>query len=144
LTPAVMSRLALLPDLDDITALQFSSISLSSVLGFVVGGLLYFRADRTPVKLSVPWLQDLLTYDFYVEKFYDKTIVWLVYQLSQVTAWIDRYIVDGLVNLVGFATIFGSESLKYGASGQVQSYVLTITVGVGLMGLTIAWIFLSL
>lgn len=144
LTPAVMSRLALLPDLDDITALQFSSISLSSVLGFVVGGLLYFRADRTPVKLSVPWLQDLLTYDFYVEKFYDKTVVWLVYQLSQVTAWIDRYIVDGLVNLVGFATIFGSESLKYGASGQVQSYVLTITVGVGLMGLTIAWIFLSL
>ncbi|PSB53814.1 NAD(P)H-quinone oxidoreductase subunit F [Chamaesiphon polymorphus] len=144
LTPAVMSRLALLPDLDDITALQFSSISLSSVLGFVVGGLLYFRTDRTPVKLSVPWLQELLTYDFYVEKFYDNTVVWVVYQLSQVTAWIDRYIVDGLVNLVGFATIFGSESLKYGASGQVQSYVLTITVGVGLMGLTIAWIFLSL
>ncbi|WP_310487320.1 NAD(P)H-quinone oxidoreductase subunit F [Chamaesiphon sp. VAR_69_metabat_338] len=144
LTPAVMSQLALLPDLDDISLFQYTSISLSSILGYVVGGLLYFRTDRTQVKLSLPWLQELLTNDFYVEKFYDNTVVWLVYQLSQVTAWIDRYIVDGLVNLVGFATIFGSESLKYGASGQVQSYVLTITIGVGLMGLTIAWLFLSL
>jgi NAD(P)H-quinone oxidoreductase subunit 5 len=144
LTPAVMSQLALLPDLDDISLLQFSTISLSSGLGFVVGGLLYFRADRQPVKLSVPWVQALLTNDFYVEKLYDNTVVWSIYQLSQVTAWIDRYVVDGLVNLVGFATIFGSESLKYGASGQVQSYVLTITIGAGLMGLTIAWLFLSL
>ncbi len=144
LTPAVMSQLALLPDLDDISLLQYSSISLSSGLGFAVGGLLYFRADRSPVKLSVPWIQALLTNDFYVEKLYDNTIVWSVYQLSQVTAWIDRYVVDGLVNLVGFATIFSSESLKYGASGQVQSYVLTIAVGAGLMGLTIAWLFLSL
>jgi NAD(P)H-quinone oxidoreductase subunit 5 len=143
LTPFVMSQLALLPDLDDISLLEYSSISLSSILGFVVGGLLYFRADRTPVKLSVPWLQDLFTYDFYVEKLYQNTVVWSVYQLSQVTAWIDRYVVDGLVNLVGFATIFGSESLKYGASGQVQSYVLTIAMGVGALGLTIAWLFFS-
>jgi NAD(P)H-quinone oxidoreductase subunit 5 len=40
LTPAVMSQLALLPDLDDISLLQYSSISLSSGLGFFVGGLL--------------------------------------------------------------------------------------------------------
>ena len=144
LTPAVMSQLALLPDLDDISLFQYSAISLSSILGFVVGGLLYFRTDRSPVKLSVPWVQALLTNDFYVEKLYDNTVVWSVYHLSQVTAWIDRYVVDGLVNLVGFATLFGSESLKYGASGQVQSYVLTITIGAGLMGLTIAWLFLSL
>jgi NAD(P)H-quinone oxidoreductase subunit 5 len=144
LTPAVMSQLALLPDLDDINLLQFSAITLSSGLGFGVGALLYFKPDRQPVKLSVPWVQELLTNDFYVEKLYDNTVVWSVYHLSQVTAWIDLYIVDGLVNLVGFATLFGSESLKYGASGQVQSYVLTITIGAGLMGLTIAWLFLSL
>jgi NAD(P)H-quinone oxidoreductase subunit 5 len=105
---------------------------------------LYFRSDRTPVKLSLPWVQELLTYDFYVEKLYDNTVVWFVYQLSQLTAWIDRYVVDGLVNLVGFATIFSSESLKYGASGQVQSYFITITVGAGALGLMIAWLFFAL
>jgi NAD(P)H-quinone oxidoreductase subunit 5 len=143
MAPLAMSHLALLPELDDISLLQYVSISLSSLLGFVAGGLLYFRSDRTPVKLSLPWVQELLTYDFYVEKLYDNTIVWFVYQLSQLTAWIDRYVVDGLVNLVGFVTIFGSESLKYGASGQVQSYFLTITVGAGALGLMIAWLFWS-
>jgi NAD(P)H-quinone oxidoreductase subunit 5 len=143
LTPVIMWRLALLPDLADVSTWELASISLSSLLGFVVGGLLYFRADRTPVKLSLRWFQELLTYDFYVETVYENTIVFVVVQLSKITAWIDQYIVDGLVNLVGFAVIFSSESLKYGTSGQVQSYFLTITLGAGLLGLMIAWLFWS-
>jgi NAD(P)H-quinone oxidoreductase subunit 5 len=138
-TPIVMWQYELLPDLADVSWGEMASISLSSLLGFVVGGLLYFRADRTPVKLAIPWLQDVFTYDFYVEKFYDNTIVWLVLRLSAVTAWIDRYVVDGLVNFVGFATLFSSEGLKYGTSGQVQSYFLTISVGV--LGLLMTWYF---
>jgi NAD(P)H-quinone oxidoreductase subunit 5 len=141
LTPVVMWQFSLLPDLDDISLLEYSSISLSSILGFVVGGLLYFRSDRTPIKLSLPWIQNLLTYDFYVERIYDNTIVWLVVKVSKITAWFDRYVVDGFVNLVGFATIFSSEGLKYGTSGQVQNYALTITIGAGFLGLTIAWLF---
>jgi NAD(P)H-quinone oxidoreductase subunit 5 len=140
-TPIAMWQFSLLPDLDDISLLEYSSISLSTILGFIVGGLLYFRSDRTPIKLSLPWIQDLLTYDFYVEKIYDNTIVWLVVKMSKVTAWIDRYVVDGFVNLVGFATIFSSEGLKYGTSGQMQTYALTITVSAGVLGLTIAWLF---
>jgi NAD(P)H-quinone oxidoreductase subunit 5 len=141
LAPAVMWQSSLLPDLDDISLFEYFSISLSTALGFLVGGLLYFRADRTPVKLSLPWFQELLTYDFYVETIYEKTIVWLVVLLSKVTAWIDRYIVDGFVNLVGFATIFSSEGLKYGTSGQMQNYALTITVSAGFLGAMIAWFF---
>jgi NAD(P)H-quinone oxidoreductase subunit 5 len=141
LIPALMWQYSLLPDLDDVSLSEYGLITLSSLLGFVVGGLLYFRADRTPIKLSLPWIQELLTYDFYVETIYQKTIVWLVVQLSKVTAWIDRYIVDGLVNLVGFATIFSSEGLKYGTSGQMQTYALTITVGAGVLGVMIAWFF---
>ncbi len=141
LTPALMWQYALLPDLDDISLSEYGLITLSSLLGFLVGGLLYFRADRTPIKLSLPWFQDLLTYDFYVETIYEKTIVWLVVKLSKVTAWIDRYVVDGFVNLVGFATIFSSEGLKYGTSGQMQNYALTITVGAGVLGVMIAWLF---
>lgn len=141
LTPAIMWQFSVLPDLDDISLLEYASISLSTALGFLVGGLLYFRADRTPIKLSLPWFQELLTYDFYVETIYDKTIVGLVVWLSKVTAWIDRYIVDGFVNLVGFATIFSSEGLKYGTSGQMQNYALTITVSAGVLGVMIAWFF---
>ncbi len=141
LAPAIAWQSSLLPDLDDISLFEYFSISVSTALGFLVGGLLYFRADRTPVKLSLPWFQELLTYDFYVETIYEKTIVWLVVLLSKVTAWIDRYVVDGFVNLVGFATIFSSEGLKYGTSGQMQNYALTITVSAGVLGAMIAWFF---
>jgi NAD(P)H-quinone oxidoreductase subunit 5 len=47
--------------------------------------------------------------------------------------WIDRYIVDGFVNLVGIATIFSGQSLKYNVSGQTQFYALTIILGVTLL-----------
>jgi NAD(P)H-quinone oxidoreductase subunit 5 len=141
MTPIVMFRLALLPDLDDLTLLQVGSISLSSLVGFVAGGLLYFNPDRQPIKFPIPKVQEWLIHDFYTENFYNKTIVWLVYQFSQLTAWIDRYVIEGLVNSVGVATIFGSEGLKYGTSGQVQSYFFTITVGAGALGLMVVWLF---
>jgi NAD(P)H-quinone oxidoreductase subunit 5 len=141
LTPVFMSQLALLPDLDDISLLQYSSISGSSLVGFVVGGWLYCTNDRQPLMPATSWWQDLLTHGFHIEKLYEQTVVCFVRQLSQSTAWIDRYLVDGLVNLVGFATIFGSEGLKYGTSGQAQSYFLTITVGTGLLGLMVIYLF---
>ncbi len=141
MTPIVMSRLALLPDLDNLTLLQISSISLSSLVGFVTGGLLYFNPDRQPIKFPIPKVQELLIHDFYTENFYNKTIIWLVYQFSQLIAWIDRYVIEGFVNSVGVATIFGSEGLKYGTSGQVQSYFFTITVGAGALGLMVVWLF---
>ncbi len=141
MTPIVMSRLALLPDLDNLTLLQISSISLSSLVGFTVGGLLYFKPDRQPIKFPIPKVQELLIHDFYTENFYNKTIILLVYQFSRLTAWIDQYVIEGFVNSVGVATIFGSEGLKYGTSGQVQSYFFTITVGAGALGLMVVWLF---
>jgi NAD(P)H-quinone oxidoreductase subunit 5 len=143
LAPVVMSSLSLLPDLDDISLWEYASISLSSVLGFAGGWWLYCRGAHPPLKFPIQWIQELLTYDFYVEKLYQVTVVSAIYQMSRLTAWIDRYVVDGLVNSVGFATIFSSEGLKYGASGQVQSYFVTIVIGVGVLGLTIAGLFWS-
>jgi NAD(P)H-quinone oxidoreductase subunit 5 len=141
ITPLVMSGFGLLPNLDDISLFQIGSISISSLLGFAVGALLYFNPDRQPMKFPFPLFQDLLSQGFYIEKIYNNTIVLVIYQLSQLTSWVDRYVIEGLVNSVGVATIFGSEGLKYGTSGQVQSYFFTITLGAGALGLMVVWLF---
>jgi NAD(P)H-quinone oxidoreductase subunit 5 len=47
-------------------------------------------------------------------------------------------LVDGLVNLVGFAAIFGGQSLKYSISGQSQAYMLTILVVISILGFLIS------
>jgi NAD(P)H-quinone oxidoreductase subunit 5 len=85
------------------------------------------------------FIQDLLGYDFYIDRVYKMTVVAIVAMLSKVSAWSDRYLVDGLVNLVGFAAIFGGQSLKYSISGQSQGYMLTILIGVSILGFFISW-----
>jgi NAD(P)H-quinone oxidoreductase subunit 5 len=72
-------------------------------------------------------------YDFYTAKLYRVTIIFVVGLISNTMYWIDRYIVDGFVNLVGIATVFSGQSLKYNVSGQTQFYALTIILGVTLL-----------
>jgi NAD(P)H-quinone oxidoreductase subunit 5 len=59
----------------------------------------------------------------------------LVATSARVTNWFDRYIVDGLVNLVGIGTLVGGQTLKYTTSGQSQFYILSIFSGVIILGL---------
>jgi NAD(P)H-quinone oxidoreductase subunit 5 len=88
-------------------------------------------------------LQDFFAYDLYTAKLYRITIVFGVDQISRLMAIVDRYLVDGVVNLVGLASIFGGETLKYSTSGQSQFYALTILVGISLLGMIVGWPLLS-
>lgn len=107
---------------------------LSGLLGVLIGGWMPLRRTLArPTQLYLRFFQDLLAYDFYIAQLYNVTVVWMVAQLSRWTAWLDRYVVDGLVNLTGLATIFGGNALRYNVSGQSQFYVFTIVFGLGLL-----------
>ena len=106
----------------------------SGALGCIIGSLIKVRqAWSRSSKFSVRFFQDLLAYDFYIDKLYEVTIIAAVSTLAKLTSWIDRYIVDGAVNFVSLATIFSSNALKYNTSGQSQFYIATIVVAVGLL-----------
>jgi NAD(P)H-quinone oxidoreductase subunit 5 len=106
----------------------------SGLIGFLLGMTLELRrAWARPTQLYLRFFQDLFAYDLYLDKVYGFTVVWTVASLSKLAAWFDRYIIDGAVNLVSLATIFGGNALKYNASGQSQFYLLTILLGVSLL-----------
>jgi NAD(P)H-quinone oxidoreductase subunit 5 len=110
----------------------FPLLIASGVIGLVIGLTVELRrAWARPTGLIIRFLQDLFAYDFYLDRIYQFTVVLAVGSLSKITAWIDRYIIDGLVNLVSLATIFSGSALKYNVSGQSQFYVLTILFGIG-------------
>ncbi|WP_338038325.1 NAD(P)H-quinone oxidoreductase subunit F [Neosynechococcus sphagnicola] len=140
LAPWLMQQLSLLPDWE---YLHWSTVLLlvaSGLIGGVFGGVVYLnRAWVRPMQVPLRFLQDLLAYDFYVDRLYRLTVVWVVNLFSQAIAWVDRYVVDGLVNLVGLASIFSGEMLKYSVSGQSQFYLITMLVGIGLLGVWITW-----
>jgi len=105
-------------------------LTLASGMGCLLGVLSPLsRALTRPISRPTRFMQDLLSYDFYIDRIYRLTVVQVVNFSSQVAAWIDRYVVDGFVNLIGLATLMGGQSLKYSASGQLQIYEVTILIG---------------
>jgi NAD(P)H-quinone oxidoreductase subunit 5 len=138
--PLIMSQLSLLPAWADVSKDMALLLTWSSILGAAVGTLLYVnRVVENPGKLIQKPVQDLLAYDFYTPKLYRNTFVLGVDLVSRLTDWLDRYVVDGLVNAVGLASLFGGETLKYGNSGRLQFYILTISVGVAVIGIIVSW-----
>lgn len=140
LAPLMMMRLSLLPNLAYINKSAAAALVLSGIIGCSIGATLNLnRSMARPIQKPLRVLQDILAYDFYIDRLYRVTVVFVVASLSKITAWIDRYIVDGLVNAIGLASVLSGESLKYSASGQSQFYMLTILIGVGILGLLFTW-----
>ncbi len=109
-------------------------LSLASGMGCLLGFLSPFsRALTRPISRPTRFLQDLLAYDFYIDRIYRFSVVWGVNFSSTLAAWFDRYVVDGFVNFIGLATLVSGQSLKYSASGQSQFYVVTILLGLAVL-----------
>ncbi|MEM8780158.1 MAG: NAD(P)H-quinone oxidoreductase subunit F [Cyanobacteria bacterium P01_G01_bin.49] len=113
------------------------AVPLLIASGFIgcLAGMLRQVSRSWERRMQLYWrfFQDLFAYDFYLETVYEVTVVAAVAGISRLTAWFDRYIVDGAVNLVSLMTIFSGNALKYNVSGQSQFYILTILIGVSLL-----------
>ncbi|MBE9028292.1 NAD(P)H-quinone oxidoreductase subunit F [filamentous cyanobacterium LEGE 11480] len=140
LFPLVLERLELLPKLSQVNWLAVGLLIVSGVIGVAIGALMPLQhAKARPLQPVQRFLQDLVSYDFYIDRLYGFTVVLAVGTLSRFVYWFDRYVVDGFINLVGFASILSGEGLKYSVSGRSQGYMLTILLGVGLIGLYLTW-----
>lgn len=142
--PLLLAQFNLLPKFADINVEVALLLFGTNVLGCALSAAIYFFGMwPTPVQLPSKALQDFLAYDFYTAQLYRVSFVFVVALISRIAYWIDRYIVDGIVNLFGLVTVFSGQSLKYSTSGQSQFYALTILIGVALLGLIVSWSLLS-
>lgn len=142
--PLVMQSLSLLPAWADLSKDDALLLLWSSIFGGSIGGIVYLgKQIPKPVRFPVKALQDLVAYDFYTPKIYRNSFVFIVDLVSRLTAWFDKYFVDGVVNLVGSATVSSGQTLKYSTSGRSQFYMLTILLGLALLGSYLCWPFLS-
>jgi NAD(P)H-quinone oxidoreductase subunit 5 len=142
--PLILQQWHLLPAFAEVNLTLAGTLLGASLLGVGVSALIYLNpAIPKPVQLPVKALQDFFAYDLYTAQTYKVTIVAIVGAVSQLINWFDKFIVDGLVNLVGLATVFGGQTLKYNVTGQTQFYVLSIVLGVTLIGALLSYPFLS-
>ena len=133
---------AALPAVDHLEALDFSRwmavvSTIVAVAGMTLAGLLYFRrreAHREPLEAAKP-AHTLLSQKYYVDALYEDAVVrWALYRrFAGAIDWLDRNLVDGLVDAI--AWIFRNIGSAIGRlqTGQVQAYGTVIAMGVILM-----------
>ena len=140
LLPLMLQQWYLLPSWESLDGYIVGSLVASTVAGVTMGATIHLHKAWSRSRILVwRFIQDLLGYDFYIDKIYRLTIVNAVALLSRISAWSDRFLVDGLVNLVGFAAIFSGQSLKYSISGQSQGYMLTLLIVISILGFAIGF-----
>jgi NAD(P)H-quinone oxidoreductase subunit 5 len=145
LVPLMLSDWQMLPDRANWNWYEVGLLVGSGVVGCLLGGAIYLRSNYEmgstvpmlprPIRPIWKFVQDLLAYDLYVMGIYRVSVIFLVGNGSRLISWVDRYIVDGAVNLFGFASIMSGETLKYTATGRSQQYLLTILLGVILVSI---------
>ncbi|MFM6076533.1 MAG: NAD(P)H-quinone oxidoreductase subunit F, partial [Dolichospermum sp.] len=113
LLPLMLQQWYLLPSWESLDGYIVASLFASTLTGVGFGSTIHLHKAWSRSRILIwRFLQDLLGYDFYIDRIYRLTIVSAVALLSKISAWSDRFLVDGLVNLVGFAAIFSGQSLK--------------------------------
>ncbi len=129
--PILLQQWNLLPEWAELNLNVAIPLIISTLVGSSAAALIYLNDKiAKPIALKPKAVQDFFAYDLYTAKLYRLTIVFLVGLVSKLVYWCDRYLVDGVINFVGLATIFSGESLKYNVSGQSQFYFLSILLGV--------------
>ncbi|NEP63117.1 MAG: NAD(P)H-quinone oxidoreductase subunit F [Symploca sp. SIO2G7] len=141
--PIVLQTMKLLP----ITQTAIGEIGLlliwSSGIGLGLGVVLHgMSQEKIPATYLPQWINRLLADDFYTTDLYRVLIIQPVATAAKAFDWIERYVIDGVVNLIGVLPLLSGETLKYSNFGRSQLYVFTIATCIVLLGLFMSWSYL--
>jgi NAD(P)H-quinone oxidoreductase subunit 5 len=59
--------------------------------------------------------------------------------LAKLVGWVDRYVVDGILNVLSAWTLSAGDCLRRLQSGRAQDYVYGIALGVLLLLVWVRW-----
>jgi NADH-quinone oxidoreductase subunit L len=110
-----------------------------AVSGILLAYLTYQRGTISAVGLASVFapIRTAAIRKFWLDDIYVTLYRSVLLVFSRAIGWIDRYLVDGLVNAVSALTLDAGDRLRRIQTGKVQDYVWA--VGLGLLAL-MAWI----
>jgi NADH-quinone oxidoreductase subunit L len=114
-----------------------------ALLGIILAAYLYKKESNRPARARAAFggLYSLVSHKFYIDELYYFVTKKIIFNLiGRPAAWIDRNIVDGLMNGLAAVTAWVSAKIKGIQSGNVQDYALYFFAGIG--GLTVLFIYL--
>ena len=115
----------------------------AALLGIGIAAYLYRKESDRPAKLAAAarGLYSFAYHKFYIDEVYSFVTKKIIFNLiGRPAAWIDRNIVDGLMNGLAGVTAWVSAAIKRFQSGKVQDYALYFFVGIA--GLAVLFIYI--
>ena len=97
--------------------------------GLIAAGFFFGRGKQAPLTALLERLDQASAVDRTFEVAYRGVLL----GLAKLFGWIDRYLVDGLVNLVGWGTIETGTRVRKLQTGQIRDYALALALGVLLL-----------
>jgi NADH-quinone oxidoreductase subunit L len=114
-----------------------------ALLGIGLAAYLYRKQSDRPAKAAAAFrgFYTFAYHKFYIDEVYSFVTKKIIFNLiGRPAAWIDRNIVDGLMNLLATGTAWVSTGIKGFQSGKVQDYILYFFIGIA--GLTVIFIYI--
>jgi NADH-quinone oxidoreductase subunit L len=112
--------------------------------GFLLALVMYQRPLLDPARLSATFPLNVLDaaarHRFGIDALYAGLYRGGLLGFSWLIGWIDRYLVDGLVNLSSAWTLQAGHLLRHVQSGQAQDYVYGVAFGVLLLVVWAHWV----
>jgi NADH-quinone oxidoreductase subunit L len=66
---------------------------------------------------------------FWIDDFFERVVAASVLAFSRVVGWVDRYLVDGVLNALSAWTLTAGDDMRTMQSGRAQDYVYGVAVG---------------
>jgi NADH-quinone oxidoreductase subunit L len=103
-----------------------------AVVGFLLAVAMYQRALIDPARVAVALgpMYMLARHRYGIDALYGALYRGFILGFSWVVGWVDRYLVDGLLNGLSALTLRGGDALRRLQTGQAQDYVYGVAFGV--------------
>jgi len=110
--------------------------------GILLAWLMYARRviDAARMARTFSLIGDAAAHRFWLDDAFLAIYRWVFLGISRVVGWIDRYVVDGIVNLLSAWTLIAGDRLRRMQSGKPQDYVYAVALGALLLIVWFQWL----
>jgi NADH-quinone oxidoreductase subunit L len=109
---------------------EWGLMAVSVLLALIGTGYAWSRFSKKPDMAEPTGFGKVLANKWYVDELYNAIVVKPLDVLERVLVFIEKNIIDGIVNGVGRLVQYSSRQLRLLQSGQVGGYVLLMVVGI--------------
>jgi len=112
-----------------------------AIAGIALAWLVYQRRTIDAGKLAAAFgpIRTAALHKFWIDDIYEGVLAFALLAFSRIVGWLDRYLVDGVLNVVSAWTVSAGDLLRTVQTGRAQDYVYGVAVGVLILILWIRW-----